>query len=184
LLQKELLDRGQQVEVINQGIGGERTDQALGRLGRDILSLEPAVVLVMYGTNDSYVDKGQQQSRLSKDQYEQNLRIIVRELQRLGIQSILMTEPCWGDEAVPNGVGENPNVRLEPFVQSCRAVAGELKVPLVDHFAHWSEAGATGTDISDWTTDECHPNPAGHKVLADSIFPVLFETLRASGSLQ
>ena len=131
----------------------------------------------MYGTNDSYVDKGQKESRLTKDVYIANLQEIVSELRRTGIQVVLMTEPRWGDKAAPNGVGENPNLRLEPFVEGCRQVAREQGVPLVDHFQIWSKANAEGTDIGEWTTDQCHPNPSGHRVLAEAMLPMILPML-------
>ena len=177
LLQSSLRKAGYDVDVINHGIGGERTDQALARLSRDILSLEPTLVTVMYGTNDSYVDKGQKESRLTKDVYIANLQEIVSELRRTGLQVVLMTEPRWGDKAAPNGVGENPNLRLEPFVEGCRQVAREQGVPLVDHFQIWSKANAEGTDIGEWTTDQCHPNPSGHRVLAEAMLPMILPML-------
>src|SRR5439155_722694 len=55
LLQKDLRGRDIQADVVNVGIGGERTDQALQRLAKDVIALKPAVVVIMYGTNDSYV---------------------------------------------------------------------------------------------------------------------------------
>jgi lysophospholipase L1-like esterase len=177
LLEASLREAGQDVDVINQGIGGERTDQALARLSRDILSLEPTLVTVMYGTNDSYVDQGAQTSRLSADQYRQNLTAIVGELRRLGIQPVLMTEPRWGDKAGVNGIGEHPNVRLEKFVDACRQVAKETDTPLVDHFAYWTEANSSGTDVGTWTTDACHPNPAGHEILRENMLPVVLKAL-------
>ena len=179
LLEKALQEKGHSADVINLGIGGERTDQALARLSREILSLEPTLVTIMYGTNDSYVDKDQTQSRLSQDQYAANLKAIVEHLQRLGINTVLMTEPRWGKKAA-NGLGENPNVRLEPFMESCRQIAKETHSELVDHFRHWSDSEAGGTNISEWTTDECHPNPAGHKVLADTMLPVVLKALQAT----
>lgn len=182
LLQSALRDAGHDVDVINQGIGGERTDQALARLSRDILSLEPTLVTVMYGTNDSYVDKGQKESRLTKEVYVANLQKIVGELRRTGIEVVLMTEPRWGDKAAPNGVGENPNLRLEPFVEGCRAVAREQNVPLVDHFQIWSEANIEGTDIGEWTTDQCHPNPAGHRAISEAMLPVILPLLNGRES--
>lgn len=177
LLQSALRDAGHDVDVINHGIGGERTDQALARLSRDIQTLEPTLVTVMYGTNDSYVDKGQKESRLTKDVYVTNLQKIVSELRRTGTDVVLMTEPRWGDKAAPNGVGENPNLRLEPFVEGCRQVAREQNVPLVDHFQIWSKVNAEGTDIGEWTTDQCHPNPAGHRALAEAMLPVVLPLL-------
>jgi lysophospholipase L1-like esterase len=75
-------------------------------------------------------------------------------------------------------VGENPNVRLEPYVEACRAMAREMKAPLVDHFTHWTKAVAGGTDLGKWTTDQCHPNPRGHREMAGLLLPAVLELLR------
>ena len=72
LIESSLLAAGRSVRVTNVGIGGERTDQALTRLQK-VLALQPDVVTIMYGTNDSYVDKGKAASRLSRDRYRDNL---------------------------------------------------------------------------------------------------------------
>lgn len=172
LIQKQLTEQGHSVEVINVGIGGERTDQALRRLDQ-VLQQQPDIVTVMYGTNDSYVDKGKTASRISIDAYRENLDQIVAEVLQRGIRPILMTEPRWSDQASTNGVGENPNVRLEPFVEACRDVASQWRVALVDHFADWTAAREQGADLHAWTTDGCHPNAAGHVRLAEKIMPVL-----------
>lgn len=177
VVQEALNKRGQTTEVINIGIGGERTDQALKRLDKDVVGRQPAIVLIMYGTNDSYVDKGATVSRITAEQYAQNLTEIVAKLRKSKIQPILMTEPRWGDKATPNGVGEHPNVRLEQYVKVCREVAEQTKTPLVDHFQIWSDKNKAGTDIGTWTTDQCHPNPEGHRILAEAILPVLKDVL-------
>lgn len=177
VLQSELRKSTPAIEVINLGIGGERTDQALQRLARDVLSLEPEIVTIMYGTNDSYVDKGQSDSRISREMYSANLRRLISELRHRGIQPVLMTEPRWGDKAASNGAGEHPNIRLDLYMSACREVAADTNVPLIDHFRIWSDANAAGTDVGTWTTDQCHPDPGGHRVLADSMLPVIRELL-------
>lgn len=177
LIQEALNKDGKTTEVVNIGIGGERTDQALKRLDKDVIGRQPAVVLIMYGTNDSYVDKGAKESRITAEQYGQNLTEIVEKLRKAKIQPILMTEPRWGDKATPNGIGEHPNVRLEQYVKVCREVAAGTKTPLVDHFQIWADKNKAGTDIGTWTTDQCHPNPEGHRVLAEAILPVLKNVL-------
>lgn len=177
LVQNALNKDGHPSAVINLGIGGERTDQALKRLAKDVIGRQPAVVLIMYGTNDSYVDKGARESRITAAEYGQNLRDIVEKLKQARIQPILMTEPRWGDKATANGAGEHPNVRLEQYVKVCREVAANTKTPLVDHFQIWTEKNQSGIDIGGWTTDQCHPNPDGHKVLAEAILPVLKKAL-------
>jgi len=176
LVEKELNATGRPVRVINVGIGGERTDQALSRF-EQIVQLDPDVVTVMYGTNDSYVDQGELASRISVDEYRQNLTQLVVELLRRGIVPVLMTEPRWSDKAVPNGLGENPNVRLEPYVVACRETAQAWRVPLVDHFASWTLARNNGTDLHAWTTDACHPNADGHRRLAEAMLPLLTQAV-------
>lgn len=180
LLAARLRERKVNAEVVNVGIGGERTDGALARLDRDVLARKPRLVTIMYGTNDSYVDRGATDSRLSLAQYRENLVKLVEAVRRAGAEPVLMTEPRWAPDA-RNGIGENPNVRLEKYVAVCREVARERKVPLVDHFAHWTEAETKGTNLRDWTTDGCHPNPRGHREIAEQLLPVVLERLAATG---
>lgn len=173
VLRRKLKERGLEFDVINRGIGGERTDQAVQRLARDVLALEPQLVTVMYGTNDSYVDEGLTASRITADEFEVSLRRIVGELRRCGIRVVLMTEPAWGAAAGLNGAGEHPNVRLAEYMERTRRVSAELGLPLVDHFRIWSDAAAGGVDLGGWTTDQCHPNGVGHEKLAEGILGVV-----------
>ena len=177
LLEISLKKQGVQAEVVNVGIGGERTDMALARLEKDVIALKPQIVTIMYGTNDSYVDKGSTEPRLTGAEYQKNLAALCDKLRAAGITPVLMTEPRWGPEA-RNGLDENPNGRLEKYMEECRALAKDRKLPLVDHFAQWTKAESEGTKIADWTTDQCHPNPAGHRVMADLMLPVVLLALR------
>ncbi|MBN9119515.1 MAG: lysophospholipase [Planctomycetes bacterium] len=176
LLEAQLKTKGAGAKVVNAGVGGERTDGALARLDRAVLSHKPAVVLVMYGTNDSYVDAGKKESRLSVETYRENLVKLVDAVRKAGGEPVLMTEPRWAPDT-KNGLGENPNDRLEKYVEACCAVAKDKKLKLVDHYAHWKKAEAAGTKVRDWTTDGCHPNPRGHREMADLILPVLLDAL-------
>lgn len=177
LIAAALRQRGLPAEVRNVGIGGERTDQALTRLDRDVLALHPRVVTVMYGTNDSYVDRGAQTNRLSVEQYRENLVLLVTRLREGGARPVLMTPPRFARDADPNGLGENPNGRLEPYAQACRDVAREQRVLLVDHYEAWTRATGRGVNLRDWTTDGCHPNPRGHQELAERLVPIVVNAL-------
>jgi acyl-CoA thioesterase-1 len=183
LLQESLRKKGVSAEVTNVGIGGERTDQALLRLDK-VIALKPQIVTVMYGTNDSYIDPGKDRSRITVEEFRRNLKLIVKKLRDAGIVPVLMTEPRWGKSAQPNGSGEHPNLLLEKFMAACREEAQELKVPLVDNFQIWTAAEQDGTDIAEWTTDQCHPNPIGHRKLADAIRPVVEKSLKAPQNRQ
>ena len=133
----------------------------------------------MYGTNDSYVDPGRTEAgsrwRVPGEARGRSSR---------GCSSGDRTDPDdraprWAADAPRDGLGENPNARLGPFMAACREVAAECRVPLVDHFARWTDAESKGQSLRDWTTDGCHPNPRGHRELADAMLPVLREALRS-----
>lgn len=176
LLEADLKSRGVDARVTNVGIGGERTDGALARLEKDVLAKKPRLVTVMYGTNDSYVDKGKDQPRLSVEEFRRNLAELVKRIKDAGAIPVVMTEPRWGKSA-KNGAGANPNELLQDYVAACREVAKEAGVPLVDNFGTWTRAEAAGHNISRWMTDECHPNPLGHRALADAVLPVVLAQL-------
>lgn len=177
LLETQLEQNGRAVRVVNVGIGGERTDQAWKRLDR-IIGLKPDIVTVMYGTNDSYVDQGKTDSRISSEEYHKNLTKIVAKLLNAGIEPVLMTEPRWADDARTNGLGESPNKRLEPYLELCRKTAREWRLPLVDHYAAWTKARGHGVNLHDWTTDGCHPNPTGHQKIAQALLPIIQKVVR------
>src|SRR5262249_50379800 len=126
LAERALKADGIDAEVVNLGMGGERTDQALKRLDA-VSGHRPRVVTVMDGTNDSHVDRGATANRISLEDYTANLRAIMAGLLLRGIEPILMTEPRWADDAPVNGLGESPNVRLAPYREACRAVAAECR---------------------------------------------------------
>jgi acyl-CoA thioesterase-1 len=173
LLEEKAKSEKLAVEVFNVGIGGERTDQALARLENDVIARKPHIVTVMYGANDSYVDPGKAGPRLSEMQFRENLAKIVDRLAAKQIKVILMTEPRWGAAAKPNGLGEQPNLRMEPFMQAVIEISKMKSTPIVDHYKIWTEFEKTGKSIGEITTDQLHPNPAGHRLLADSIWPTL-----------
>jgi lysophospholipase L1-like esterase len=53
-----------------------------------------------------------------------------------------------------------------------------VKVSLVDHFEAWTRAETRGLHVQDWTTDGCHPNPAGHAELAPRVITVVEPLIR------
>lgn len=173
LVEAALRKDGVAAEVLNAGVGGETTVQARRRLKAAVIDQHPAVVTVMYGANDSYIDPGKTAPRVPLDEYRQNLTAIVRDLKAAGIRPILMTTNRYGDQHPPDGSGKNPNVQMEAYMAVCRAVAAAEGVPLVDHQQHWIDAAKAGTDLETWLTDHLHPNPRGHEEIARLLLPVV-----------
>ncbi|MBX7168861.1 MAG: hypothetical protein K1X74_21170 [Pirellulales bacterium] len=169
VLQSRVAVADRQIVVINQGVGGETTAGALARFDAQIVPQQPQIVAIMYGTNDCYVDPGRTESRLSREEFRRNLDELVERVRALGAEPLLMTEPCYAKQSPANGLGEHGNVRLSKYMDVCREVAARRDVVLIDHFAGWTAALAAGEALEEWTTDGYHPNPRGHRDLADRL---------------
>lgn len=173
LLEQALRQQAIQVTVINSGVGGETTVGAKARLAQDVLAKTPHIVALMYGTNDCYVDPGKTTSRVSTEEFKANLTTLIDKIQGAGSTVVLMTEPAYAENGPRNGLGEESNLRLGQYMQVGRLIAAEKKLPLVDHFAHWSAQRTRGVKLQPWTTDGYHPSPRGHEEMAHRIVQVL-----------
>jgi len=96
------LDRhGIRAEVVNVGIGGTTTRDAVARLDHDVRRHHPDIVVVQFGINDSWIDadEGRTRPRLTRDEYRRNLKHIIRTLELDGARIVLMTpNPMrWSD---------------------------------------------------------------------------------------
>lgn len=184
LLQQRLQPDYPTIQIINAGVSSNRTDQAVARLQADALTYQPAVVLVMFGTNDSCWDKDATGPRLPLQVYEANLRTIIEQVESQGGIPIIMTPTLlgtkWGYARNRVYIEQGANGPITPYVEACRHLAQEYHIPLVDNFAIWQAMPEGSTDAL--TTDLTHPNADGHKVLADSIEPVLREALSSKSS--
>lgn len=183
VLQQRLTAAGWNVEVVNQGTGGERTDQGILRFQKDALESKPDYVTIMYGTNDCHWDPGKTAPRLPIGTYEFNLRKMVRMARRAGVAPVLVTPPPL-TFALDKIVALNPVYRergvtfeTQRYVHAVRKVAREMGVPLVDIFAAYGELAVAGKSLDDYFTDGCHPNPAGQAMIAGWFDEVLEDIL-------
>lgn len=186
ILASELPQPGFPVKVINSGIGGNTTSQAMARFEKDVLRHQPDLVVIQYGINDSSVDVWRtppaKQSRVSKAKYEANLRSLIKQLRNKNIEVILMTPNSmrW-NEKMKTLYGKPPydpddpdgfNVFLKSYAAIVRTIAKEEKVPLIDVYAAFENyAKAEGHSAHDLLLDGVHPNTAGQKMVADLLIP-------------
>lgn len=77
-------------EVVNAGVGGDRTTHALDRIDRDVISQNPDLVIVNFGMNDQAVDTSTGKNLTSIEDYEKNYRTIIEKIQLTGSDIILV----------------------------------------------------------------------------------------------
>ncbi|MDF2720679.1 MAG: hydrolase family protein [Paenibacillus sp.] len=114
---------GRHMQVINQGIGGERSDQLLTRIARDVLSFDPSVVIVTVGGNDSI-------QRLPLQQFTDNLRRVCEIIQSHGAIPVLQTYYCPMYHLGREGFRDE----FESFMEVNRQLSREMDVPLADQY--------------------------------------------------
>lgn len=167
LLEAGLREQGLRVKCLNAGIGGNRTDQGLARLEKDVLAHKPALVTIMFGLNDSWIDADRTEPRLAVDAYRQNLTQIVRRVRQAGAVPLVMTS----NPAIAPQYPPERNANLQRYINAARQVARKERAPLVDLYQRFAELAIGGRDLNELFTDAMHPNPRGHRLIANMLLP-------------
>ncbi len=175
-LEKMLHAQGADVAIINAGVGGNTTADALRRLDHDVLAKKPHYVVIMFGLNDSWIDEGRTTSRVSVEEYRKNLQTMAAALTARGIGVILMTpNPALTPKYPPER-----NRTLKPYVEVVRALTrgNTERAVLIDVYQRFAELAIEGADLNAYFTDGMHPNPAGQQIIADMLAESFTELLR------
>lgn len=178
---------------VNKGVPGDSTMLAARRFEEDVLRENPQLVIIQFGLNDSAVDVWQTppaiEPRVSKADYESNLRHFISGIQAQGGGVILMT---------PNQMRWTPKFRelygkppyrvedekgftffVEEYAEIVRRLASEYRAPLVDVYALYDLWEAeNGKSCIELTLDGQHPNTSGHALVAGRLEPVIREALK------
>jgi lysophospholipase L1-like esterase len=181
-----LQDRMPSSTILNAGVPGNTTRNALARLDHDVISRHPDLVTIFFGINDSAVDvwKGATEPRVPLTDYEANLRTIVDRIRADGARPVLLTPNpvAWTPEILklygrPPYQPDNPdgwNIYLRRYADAVRRVATDEHVSIVDVDQMFrAYAAMPGHHLSDLLSDGMHPNDAGHQMIADGILKVI-----------
>lgn len=163
VLERQLTAASCPVRVFNAGIGGNTTADGLKRFQADVLDHDPDFVVLMFGLNDSWIDRGKTDSRVSVDDYRRNLAEMIARLQARGTKVVLMTP----NPAIRPQYEPERNATLKPYVAVVRNLAAEHHLPLVDVYRHFAELDQEVPDVNAYFTDAMHPNPAGQAQIAE-----------------
>jgi lysophospholipase L1-like esterase len=150
------------VEMINAGVSGHTTAQALARIDKDVIARMPHLVVVMFGMNDV--------ARLPLEEYIANLQTIIEKCHAAGASVVVCT---------PNAVIENaarPNAKLALLAERLRQLAKERSLPLVDTFVDYQQVRERDeTAFRLLMSDEIHPNMHGHRRFAEQMAKVIVD---------
>lgn len=139
-------------QIVNGGVSGDQTADALARLPALMDEHAPKLVLVTLGGNDML-------RKLPEAQTRGNLARILALTGSRGAQPVLLATPR------PSVAGiVFQRLSAAPFYAE---IARERKVPLIE------DAIAEVLSDPDLKLDQLHPNAEGQRVLADKLFDAL-----------
>mgnify|MGYP006427675209 CR=1 FL=1 len=154
---------GQQLEIFNRGVGGDRVTEMAGRWQQDCLDLQPTLLSVLIGVNDTWHRFGAR-GGVELDEYERVYRdLLTRAGASLEPLRLVLCEPF----ALRTGrVTERWFPEFDQRREIVRKLADEFDaafVPFQDVFDRACEKAPAPY----WAGDGVHPTLAGHQRMAD-----------------
>jgi lysophospholipase L1-like esterase len=154
---------GVKVVPVPAGVGGNRSNDMLARLKRDVLDKKPDWVTVSCGMNDVIAGaKG-----VPLDQFKANMTQLVEQCQAVPIKVILLTTTLCGKH-------DSPSSRtLCEYSDFLRELAKQKKCLLVDLYPLFVESVRSSTPLRGLTYDGVHMMPEGNVLIARTMLAAL-----------
>lgn len=142
------------VEFLNRGISGELTSDLVGRFDSDVVRIQPAVVIILGGSNDL----GWGADPLS---VAANLEWMYDEALANGIRPVA----CMIPSVLGFDEGIAPRLELNRLIGKC---AEERKIICIDLFS--ATGDSKGRLKEEYSNDGLHLSPSGYEAMAEALF--------------
>lgn len=161
-------------DFMNTGVSGDRAESLLARWEEDTISLNPDVISILVGVNDTW-HRDAAGNWMTEEYFESCYRSILKQLKEKTAAKIIMLEQFL--LFVPGGSvhPEEFRVDLNRKIQVTRKLAREFAdvfIPLDGLFA----AASVGNPPDKWAADGVHPSVDGAKFIA-GLYPDAFGRL-------
>lgn len=156
------------IEILNRGISSETSKDGLLRV-KKIVNENPTVAIINFGMNDWR--KG-----ISPNEFEKNLKKIVKKLLKAKIRPILVTiTPDYNGTTYRFSQKNKRGTSKEivKYNKIVRKVSEEKRVRIADAYSYWIESIKPPQKGLE---DAIHPNIKGYQIIVKSVLPVLTRT--------
>ncbi|MBO4452464.1 MAG: right-handed parallel beta-helix repeat-containing protein, partial [Clostridia bacterium] len=152
--------------VINSGVGGETSANALSRISSAVTAKDPDVVFIGFGTNDASIDMARY---VDIPTYKANTTRIVEAVRACGAIPIIIAPPPIVDEpyltrhqSAPFEPYGGPNGLMRRYALATLELCAELDVTAADMYS----AFLTQSNWQSLISDGVHPTDAGYRFYA------------------
>lgn len=149
------------VTFLNRGISGDRVKDLTARWKQDCLALEPTVLSVYIGINDTW-RRYDSNDPTSVESYEEGYRKLLDQALAVSNPKLVIVEPF----VLPHPADREAwREDLDPKIAAVRRIARDYNAAYVALDGLFAQA-STKAPCEFWAGDGVHPSPAGHVLIA------------------
>lgn len=169
------------INVINSGISGDSTSEALNRVEKDVLSYNPDITVVCLGLNNS--------CRRNIPEFCSQLTEIFRKIKSVGSKIIFLTPNMlntYVDTETPDylvkmakdcALVQNSG-EMDNLIKSGIETACSFDAVICDAYSEWKKLQYYGIDTTALLCNHInHPKREMHRLFADMLFELLKEMI-------
>lgn len=161
-------------DVLNRGLSGYNSRWAV-RTSRHAIPKDAQLLVLWFGANDAVLREANPQQYVTIEEYQRNMRQLVKTGRKKGSSVIVLTPPPVCEisrlafQQEKHGPLFNENKRVfdvtGQYAHACREMAEEIDVPCVDMWAQMQ----TQSDWRRFLCDGLHLSPEGHQFTYDCL---------------
>ncbi len=168
-LQKRLGEKG--INVINSGLGGDKTPHALTRVFKDVIDHKPTAVSIFLGTNDMAIGRGvwSDEPMVQPGTFKDNLMWIIHICRLYGkIEKFSIATPMMKLEGAAFNSYGFIGMEYGKAAREAADASNALCVPLdTEFFEAWLSKRAEAENGLLFTKDGTHMKPDGYVKIAE-----------------
>lgn len=157
ILSNEIRKYFPNIEILNRGVPGDRTDLALSRIQADVLQSSPDIVTIFFGTND-VTDEG--------PDYQTFIANIKEMVTLIGAKKCILITPGITGTSLQTLY---PNQKLSQYAQGIVALAEELNITYYD----WHSVAITYKPSDLLQVDDIHYSKKAYELLVQGLVPLI-----------
>ncbi|HHT26765.1 MAG TPA: SGNH/GDSL hydrolase family protein [Firmicutes bacterium] len=170
------------VEVLNRGVGGNRSAELLARWDADCLQLHPTWLSIMIGVNDVWRLRlpPSHKRYIPLDEFVVNYRQLLDTALAADVEHLVLVSPTL----IELDMAGELNQLVAEYDEAVAALARQYEaiyVPLRQHLIEFSKSRSDLVWLRDPVSDGCHFNTLGHAVAAITWLTAVCEHTRLRG---
>ncbi|MEX2014116.1 MAG: GDSL-type esterase/lipase family protein [Parcubacteria group bacterium] len=153
--------------VYNRGICGDTTQDILKRFDTEVSSIEPNLIILAIGINDSKIPEGQTENKVPFTQFQKNIKELIDKAKSKAKKVIVIGLTEVNEQTISSSPAFR-NETISKYDSYLKEIAGVEDISYIDM------RGVL--DIQSDLEDGTHPNAKGYKKMFDKIFSQGFDS--------